>query len=292
MGHMGSYAHNAFTFFAANKTVANPGGRTPSKVQKVYPALWARVLSAIRMMTVSDDERIQELYHKLREGTMTEGDPQCSSLFPATERDRRSGREIYSSDNRDRSRSVGNNNCDVLPQRKHILSMRPYRQTTAAMREILGEVESLDGLKDVCHIAYGKPNVEVVRTRPEHGVNGVSWCTATVKTMAVTETIRLIADNLHYDQIRSNTSGSLQNGQYSDASVHNDTTWQTQWAPAELSTMKMNKPDGYMWRPHNMQGPFQDDDSHPWTAIHRTIIKTIRHRHSLKCTVTTNSTPR
>ena len=66
MGHMGSYAHNAFALFAANKTVANPSAGQ-SAVQKIYPALSARVLLAIRMMTVSDDEQIQELYNTLRE---------------------------------------------------------------------------------------------------------------------------------------------------------------------------------------------------------------------------------
>ena len=172
---------------------------------------------------------------------MTEGDPRCSSLFPAAERDRRSGREIHSSDNRDRSRSTGNNNCDVLPQRKHILSTRPYRQTTAAMSEILGEVESLDGLKDVCHIAYGKPNVEVVRIRPEHGINGISGARQRVKTMAVMETIRLIADNLHYDQMK-HTQAACRWTVFGHLLAQRH-TWQTKWVPAELSNMKMNKPD-------------------------------------------------
>ena len=39
-----------------------------SRMQKVYPALSARVLLAIRMMTVSDDEQIQELYNNYEKG--------------------------------------------------------------------------------------------------------------------------------------------------------------------------------------------------------------------------------
>ena len=211
--------------------------------------LHSRVLLAIRMLTVSDNEQMQELYQKLREGTTTESDLRCSSLFPAAERDRGSGREIYSSDTRDRSRSTGNNNCDVLPQRKHILARAPYKQTAAAMCEILGDVESVDGLKEVCHIAYGRPNVTVVQTRGEF--SDTERSTPTVKTIAVMKTMTLITDNLHYDQL---SADGMRDGQYGDTSLHNDTAWQTKWVPAELANMKMNRPDYYMWRPHETPG--------------------------------------
>ena len=123
-------------------------------------------------------------------------------------------------------------------------------------------------------------------------VSTVSWCTTTVKTMAVSGDYQAHCGQLALRPDKSKLQAACKMGQYSDTSFHNDTTWQTQWVPAELSNMKMNKPDNYMWRPHDIPGPFQDDDSHPWTAIHRTRRREIRHRNMLKCTVTTNSTRR
>ena len=180
---------------------------------------------AIRMMTTSDDELVQELCRDLREGLVTMCDPRRSSLFPAVGRDRVSGRVINSTDTRDRLHPTGNNNCDVLPLRKYIICTRPYKQIAPAMREILGDVESIDGLRDVCHAAYGRPDVDIVHTLPEFGYNGTRWCTATVQMFGVLETVRLIADNLHFDQVMCDTSNSSHDDQYSSTSVRNDRAW-------------------------------------------------------------------